>query len=177
MTAAERLLNWWQSQHVPVLPGASQEAIDAFEARYQVCLPEELRTFYLAYGGLGSGWLDGNDWRVVFDFSTLDDLRLMDDCNDAALAYTPTTRDPGFYFQIADFFIESHVYAVRVTANATARAPIFALFGRGYQGYQCADSFDAFARMYIEAPDLVTAPPNREIWLARHAGDSIRPSG
>lgn len=61
------LKDHWLSQSLEVNPGVSREELTAFESKYQVSLPSDLRDYFLTVNGMAEG-----EPTVMFDsFSEL----------------------------------------------------------------------------------------------------------
>lgn len=133
MQPGERLKRLWAKEGVR--EGASPDALDALERKLRLILPTEFRGYLsIVDGMMGGAWV-GNEiefWPVA---------RILDEAG-AWGCFEPGIN--GTLLPFADFLINSHAYAIRVSSND---APVFIVHGRGVQ-IPCAPSFDEFIARY-----------------------------
>ena len=91
-----RLPAHWHAVGVLPRPGASEQALAAFEWRHGVALPADVAAFYRLADGLPEGVLDDE----LIRFWPLDELRAADGADD--------------FFLFADWSYGAHRYAVRL---------------------------------------------------------------
>src|SRR5947208_949681 len=98
-------------------PGASAEALTAFEARYRVSLPPDVRAYFELVNGMPTN--ESDDQLLEFfpiqavlpvpeavgDFGGIPDYRMI-------ARYLP---DADHWFVMVDWSITAHVYATRMT--------------------------------------------------------------
>ncbi len=138
----EQLKEYFRTDGVQYRPGASEDDIKAFEQRYNVMLPEDLRSYFRTTNGFDEDktWCDGN----LFTFLSLDAVYpLSQGWWNVPVANT--------FFVIVDFLISSHVYAIRLTKTVDVGNPVVVSYGSYGDGpIQIANSFTAFAEGYME---------------------------
>jgi hypothetical protein len=84
----------WSSQGVAIPPGASHERLDAFEKRFGVSLPADMRLFYAAVNGMGSA--DQMDENMI----TLRDIDSVVSCRRFVRAEKLATNP-----RLADYYV------------------------------------------------------------------------
>ena len=154
----DRLKGHWVQEGLKTRPGASQAEIGAFEERYSVRLPPDLRTYFAMVDGMAEGETDAN----MFSFLPLKAVK----CVSEELAhfggipdYTGIMQslpDPHHWFVIVDYLIASAVFAIRLH-SVVDETPVFWI-GSGKE-YQCvAGSFSEFVEIYFARPLSLVQP-------------------
>ena len=102
------LLRRWVAGGETIRPGVSRADIHTFEDRFNVCLPADLRGYFLAIDGMSSLATDDE----LFHFCQLQEVQpVIKAFPDADVnAYSG-------YFVIAEFSLWAHVYAIRLSTN------------------------------------------------------------
>jgi SMI1 / KNR4 family (SUKH-1) len=149
----DRLKARWVADGLKLLPGASSEALDAFEARYRVVLPPAFRRYLAAVDGM-TGELD-RDWpsdRYSYCFWGLPTLLSVRDYRSYEMPGEPMGGDgtdwTDRWFPFADFLIHSHAYAIRLTADPDDGG-VVCLWDYGQVRYHVAPTFEAFLDIYL----------------------------
>jgi hypothetical protein len=156
---AEAIRDRWVSSGVVVRPGLPTEQISAFEHRYGVLLPEELRQFYGLMDGMGDGETDEeliSFWPLSEVGSVpekLSDFRGIPDYG----GIEASLPDASSYFVFADHSIWVHVYAVRLGPDPAGSGPVVWIGGKDCWE-QITASFAEFLRRYEESPRCVLFP-------------------
>ena len=141
----EALRKFWTRQGVRLRPGASEEEMAAFEARYGVRLPSDLREYFAAADGF-----DGSTDDETITFLGLDEVKPLGEY------WSPEVEGGNSYFVFADFLISSHVYAVRLARDAGAGNPVAVVYDR--ELVEAAGSFSEFVAGYLESSHAVLFP-------------------
>ncbi len=144
----ERLREGWAAQGA-VRAGASSTDLAGLERELGVVLPTDLKEYLAIVDGMESGAWVGNEiefWPIARIIAEADDWACFERGVDATL------------LPFADFLINSHAYAVRVSA---ADAPVFLVTGFRQttatlpnalsipeRQIRCADSFEEFVTRY-----------------------------
>ena len=156
---AEAVRDRWVSSGVLVRPGLPEERISAFEHRYGVRLPEDLRRFYSLMDGMGDGDSD-EAWISFWPLSEvgsvpekLSDFRGIPDYGGIEVSLP----DASSYFVFADHSIWVHVYAVRLSSDPAGPGPVVWIAG-GDCWKQMSASFAEFLGKYEESPCSVLFP-------------------
>ena len=138
----------WLGQGINVRRGATESEIAAYEARYQVCLPEDMREFFTVVNGFDNrdGEEVDNDMITFFSLEEIKPLKATD-WGIAARAES--------YFVFADWSISAHVYALRLSKDCTASGPVVVVYDALVK---VADSFTEFMRAYLEDNKVVLFP-------------------
>ncbi len=134
----ERLKARWIADGLSLRPGATSEALDAFEAKYQVALPPLVRDYFASVDGTG----DNSD-GVFIHFWPLSEVKTIMDYH----GWSPDQAaglEGWFYF--ADFMISSHDFAIRLTSDPADDGPV--MFADG-ELYPLALSFAGFLDRYL----------------------------
>jgi hypothetical protein len=145
LSLGRRLAARWRRNGLGPRAGAAPAALDAFEARYGVALPADLRAHFEA--------VDGTGWEMesgLFRFWPLGAVKpvpeeLPEGCPDR-------TSYPGC-FLFADWGIRCWGYAVRLVPEASRAGPVFRVTGGSPPGGEVAPSFGAFVDAYLADPD------------------------
>ena len=143
----ERLKAYWQSIGVKIRPGASDAELDAFEAKHQVKLPEDFRSYLRVVDGMEEGDSD----KELREFYPLHGLRNLADENWG----DPEPFRPNLCFVIIDYMISSHGYVICLNGAPDTPTPI--LFVGGAVAI-VAPSFSAFIEAYLSDPDTIVFP-------------------
>jgi hypothetical protein len=149
----DRLKARWIADGLTLRPGASPGALDAFEARYRVVLPSAFRRYLAAVDGMtGDQDRDYPSDRYCYCFWGLPALLSVRDYWSYQVPGQPTAGDgtdwTDRWFPFADFLINSHAYAIRLTADPDDGGP-FCLWDFGQERYAVAPSFEAFLEIYV----------------------------
>lgn len=134
MHPGERLRRLWEA-HGSAREGAPTAALDYLERELRVDLPLQLRSYLSIVDGMTSGAWVGNEiefWPVA---------RILQEAHEWE-SFEPGKA--GTLLPFADFLINSHAYAIRVSWSD---APVFSLHGGGVE-IPCATSFDDFVTRY-----------------------------
>lgn len=149
----------WQALGIPVRAGLSPEALGAFERRYGVRLPEDVRRFYRCMDGMEYGSTDealycfwplaevGTVPEKLAGFRGIPDYGGIED----------TLPEAESCFVFADHSIWVHVYAIRLSADPSAPAPVIWI-ADGQTWAPLAPSFGEFLERYAADPWSVLAP-------------------
>jgi len=150
-TAAQLLIQYWVSLGYIVKPGASEETLEAFEWKYRVQLPADMREYFALYGGFeGRG-----NWDDKFvTFWPIEIVERLSDM-DGEFALPRDLGPSNSFFVFGDYLIQSHFYAIRLTMDPSASCPVITHEGR----YTFGNSFSVFVDTYLQDPDLVVSPP------------------
>jgi hypothetical protein len=142
-TIGERLRERWVATGLPVRPGVRPGEIDAFESKYGVFLPPDLRDYFATVDGMESDdyWLE---------FLRLGAVRSVPDEMADYPAFSDivnTLPDAGQHFVIANFMLSSHFYAIRLSRENSQRTPVLWILGEHHA--QIANSFTEFGERYL----------------------------
>ncbi len=153
----ERLKAKWIADGLTLRPGASTEALGAFESRYGVVLPPAFRSYLAAVDGMTED--QDRDWpsdRHSFCFWGLPALLSVRDYCSYQMPGDPTGREGADWtdrwFPFADFLIHSHAYAIRLTADPNDGGTV-CLWDFGQERYPVAPSFEDFLDIYLAGSD------------------------
>ena len=148
----ERLKDFWSKEGVRIQPGASIEQIDAFESRYRVRLPSDLREYFITIDGMERWESDKN----MFSFLPINAIKSIPE-ELANFGGTPdyrqimrTLADPHRWFVIVDYLITSSVFAIRLSADVES-SPVLSI-GDGTCHWIVAPSFSGFLDRYLANP-------------------------
>jgi len=112
----DRLRSYRLGCGTQVLPGVTQEQVTAFERHNGVLLPVDVRDYYLAADGM----IDGDSDDCLISFWQLSRIEAAPDDLNKRLSASAKTR----YFFFADFLIDSHHFAMRLSESVAEPGPI-----------------------------------------------------
>jgi hypothetical protein len=140
----------WEKQRISHGPPASPSQLDEFETRYGVNLPDDLRAYFDTLNGseLGSnGPMDDH----LLSFWHLSEIRSL---AEERSADTPPSHRSSFVF--ADHSIGVHAYAVRLSPDARAPAPVSVIYDE--LQIEVSPSFRTFLERYLAGDIAVLFP-------------------
>jgi len=140
----------WRRSKIVIPRGATANEIAAFEAKYSIKLPADVREYFTAANGTGDDMDEG-----LYRFWPLSEVQPV---HDVLVSEQFTYRDRFAYpdcFAFADHCINCWDYAVRLTRDAMQPAPVFRVTGSDQPGEQMASSFREFMERYAENPDNI----------------------
>lgn len=141
LSPGERLRRRWGAEGA-VRAGVSPAVLTALEQDLRIVLPADFRAYLAVVEGMDSGQWVGNEiefWPVA---------RIREEADDWG-CFEPGIE--GTLLPFADFLINSHAYAIRVSSTD---APVFLVVGGAWGGpqrmqrIQCASSFEEFVTRY-----------------------------
>jgi hypothetical protein len=147
----ERLKSHWSQSGIKVRPGVPPQQIEAFESRYQVSLPLDLREYFTTVDGMEDEDTFDSD---MFSFLQLHAVRSLPDVlgeHGQISVHHEIMRslpDPHRWFVIVDYLIGSALFAIRLSPIVESN-PVL-----GYCGpYQIvASTFSDFLEAYLTDP-------------------------
>lgn len=140
------LKNHWLSQRIEINPGVSREELNAFESKYQVSLPSDLRDYFLKVNGMAEGVSDD----ALIRFWSLNEVKPIPE-------EAPDFSDPSYIqeaetlFLFADYCIWSHAYAIRLSSDSESPSPIIVIGGE--TPVRMFESFSDLVSNYLCDPD------------------------
>jgi cell wall assembly regulator SMI1 len=152
-SAAETLKRFWLRQGIKLNAGASEAGFAAFERKYNILMPEDLREYFATVNGF-----DGSEyWMIdenVITFLSLEEVKPLSEY------WSPDVPDAESYFVFADYSISAHVYAIRLLNDiADGNAVVVAYDGKPIK---VADAFTEFVEGYLEDNKAVLFPEPQE---------------
>lgn len=143
-----RLMARWRAAGVKPNPPATEAALSAFESANRVRLPDDLRALLRAANGIPFSELDGlARLRPLAEF-----FRVVDRLP-AARGHADGPADPERYYCFGDYNIEASFWAVPLSDDPVAAAPVQVFWHDG-GGYEVAASVREFLTKYVsEEPD------------------------
>ncbi len=130
----------WAANEVEAASPATPSNVAAFEQRYNVRLPSDLRQYFLTLNG-GILGHEGSADNELISFWRLDQVEPLARVSEREL------------FAFSDWSIDAHVYAIQLSADATAPTPIY-IDGCG-QLIPVASTFAEFVRGYLAGNEHV----------------------
>jgi SMI1 / KNR4 family (SUKH-1) len=145
-----RVHDVWRRSKIAIRPGATQVEISAFEDRYGVTLPSDVRDYFIAADGTGDDMDEG-----LYRFWPLSEMQPVHDVlNSERFTYPDRFAYPDC-FSFADHCINCWDYAVRLTDDPTQPAPVFRVTGGDQPREQIASSFREFMDCYADNPNNI----------------------
>jgi hypothetical protein len=147
----ELLKGRWLRQGIKLRPGASKSEVTAFEAKYGVCLPEDMREFFAVVNGFDNRdeWEQDNDLQTFFSLEEIEPLK--------ASAWGIATATES-YFVFADWSLSCHVYSVRLSKDCAESGAVVVVYD---SLVKVANSFGEFMQAYLEDNQSVLFPEPR----------------
>jgi len=140
-SVGEELASPWLSEHVALNPGVSDLQLSSFEARYHVCLPQDLRNYFLRTNGMDVNAVG----RDLVRFWSLEELRpLSKEAPQLVDRDDPAAGKSLFVF--ADYSIWAFAYAIRL-GSVPEDNEVFVISGTSPD--KIADSFSEFVDLYL----------------------------
>ena len=120
----QRLKNNWMSHGVEFNDGVSENALAAFEHKFGVALPLDMREFFLTANGLPEEVTDDEMIR----FWMLEEVKPLPS---GAPEFTTTDYidHPESVFLFADYSLWAHAYAIRLFSTEVNRNEVFLIGG------------------------------------------------
>jgi hypothetical protein len=142
-----RVIENWRRSGVNIRSGVSNDEIAAFESKYGVVMPNEVREYFMTADGTGDDMDEGmyRFWPLAEVKPVHEELR---DENPDRWAYPDCVV-------FADHCISCWDYAIRLTSQPDQSAPVFRVTGSDPAGEQMAASFREFMKRYADDPDNI----------------------
>ncbi|MBI1851930.1 MAG: SMI1/KNR4 family protein [Planctomycetes bacterium] len=131
----------WIEQRLAHGPPASPEDISAFEARYRVRLPADLRAYFMTLNGSHDASAGPCDEDLI-SFWHLAELRPFDEPGAG-----PPLPPSDSLFVFADWSINALLWAVQLSGDSNSSLPVFLVGGES--PVEVAPSFAAFLEGYL----------------------------
>jgi hypothetical protein len=147
-SVGELVKTHWLRQGIKLSRGATESEISAYEAKYDVCLPEDMREFFAVVNGFDNRNGEEVDGDMITFFS-LEEIKPLN-ASDWGLASHAES-----FFVFADWSISAHVYAVRLLKDCAASGPVVVVYD---SLVKVADSFGEFMQAYREDNKAVLFP-------------------
>lgn len=145
-----RVHDVWRRSRIVIPHGATANEIAAFEAKYGVVLPPDVREYFIAANGTGNDMDEG-----LYRFWPLAEVQPVHDILVSPRFIYPDRFAYPNCFAFADHSINCCDYALRLTDDPTQPAPVFRVTGSDPLGEQMASSFREFMGRYAESPDSI----------------------
>ena len=155
----------WKAQGRAHGPPATSLDIAAFEARYDVRLPVDLRQYFLALNGSELG-RNGPMDELLLSFWHLSEIRPLSE-----EAPELRVRDGEHWFVIADHSTHVHAYVVRLSSDLGAQMPMAVLYNDVI--IHVAPSFGAFLTGYVRGDLEMLFPDPTPEWTAKYRDRAI----
>ncbi len=145
-----RVHDVWRRSKIAIRPGVSSMDIAAFEAKYGIVMPTDVRDYFCAADGTG----DDMD-ECLYRFWPLEEVQPVHDVLVSdRFEYSDRYSYPDC-FAFGDHCINCWVYALRLTGDPMQPAPVFRVTGGDPPGEQMAASFREFMIRYADNPDSI----------------------
>ena len=142
----------WTAAGIAHGTGASDDDIAAFESRYGVVLPADLRAYFATVNGTAVGAYGMQDEHLL-GFWQLSEVQSFAEILDGDRATAP---DTGRTFAIADHSIWVYGFGVQLSDNPGAPTPIVVDIGSPF--HRVASSFTDFIAAYLRNDTDVLYP-------------------
>jgi hypothetical protein len=140
-TPVARLKAYWESSGARGNQPASPEEIQAFETRYGVHVPDDLREYFLVINGLAENEWDEEmiEWYPLHRWKTLPEAEWVPE----------GLQNPEAYFLFADYCLCGWGYAIYLSANRSNPTPVICV---GAEVPPMAQSFSELIEAYLTNP-------------------------
>jgi hypothetical protein len=155
---------YWATQSLAPGPGATAADVAAFEARYHVRLPNDLRAYFLALNGSEAGKNGPMDDFLIAFWHLGEVVPLSEEVPDLA------APDAEHWFVFADHCLWIHAYVIRLSDNPTAPTPVAVLYDEFL--VEIAPSFGAFLEGYLARDQDLLFPEVPAAWAEKHGKPS-----
>jgi hypothetical protein len=147
-SVGELLKTRWLRQGIRLRRGATESETTAYEAKHNVCLPEDMREFFAVVNGFDNRNGEEVDSDMITFFS-LEEIKPLN-APDWGIASRAESL-----FVFADWSLSAHVYAVRLLKDCTASGSVVVVYD---SLVKVADSFAEFMQAYLEDNKAVLFP-------------------
>ena len=147
----ETLKQFWLLQGIKLRRGATEKEFAAFELKYNIRLPADLREYLATVDGFDGSehWMTDNE---VITFLGLDEMKPLSEY------WSPDVADANNYFVFADYSLAAHVYAIRLSSDSSDSNDVVVVYDRPKK---VARSFSEFVIGYLEIASLSNFPNPR----------------
>ena len=135
----------WAAEDHPHASPASEREIAAFEERYNVRLPSDLRAYFATLNG-GDLGREGSMDQEMFTFWRLDQVRSQKELSEG-------TGGRSDLFGFADWSMDAHVFVIQLQLDPQRPTPVFIDSGKELQ--EVAASFSDFLAGYLRDDENV----------------------
>jgi hypothetical protein len=149
MTLIDSLRQDWEAQGIANLQLPTSRDLADFEARHGVRLPADLADYFLRVNGTREGRCGMEDGDLI-SFWHLDQIETL-----AVISPEDPTPQADRLFVFADWSIEAHAWAVRLSDDVATAAPVVITY---CPAQEVASSFEEFLRGYLEREDWALFP-------------------
>jgi cell wall assembly regulator SMI1 len=160
----------WTAARIAYDRPATDADVAAFETRYGVVLPSDIRAYFTTLNGTANGKYGIQD-EYLLGFWHFDEVRSFAELSEGSGA---ATSEQERTFAIADYSIWVHGFGIQLSADPGAPTPVVVDFGSPYQGvagapYQrVASSFSDFLDAYLRGDQDVIYPDPKDAPSTSH---------
>jgi hypothetical protein len=149
-TIGARAKSYWSRHGVKLRSGVAEQDIVAFEKKFGVRLPQDVREFFAVVDGMDdSASLVSDDNGITF-------LPLGNVTPLTAKWTQCSFKDAGAFFIFADYSLSAHVYAIRLSVEANTSTSVIVVYDQN--PIKVADSYAEFMHEYLSGNELVLFP-------------------
>lgn len=147
MRFVHELAKLWRLEDLHPNCRSTKLAINNFEFRHGITLPEDVRSFYERFNDLLDGTMD-DDLNAVWPLGMID-----------TVTHHLSDKIPGAdeLFVFADHSIGVHLYAVRLTPERPGTSPVLWIADE-HNFAEISVSFSGFWEAYLASPHRVVVP-------------------
>lgn len=136
----------WTTQGIAFGPPVFMDDIEAFERKYSVLLPEDVREYLLKINGMNCNCCDEN----LIRFWSLSEVTPLSELGD----YRRHPESP-YYFVFADWSLSAREYAIRLSSDPSAKNTVVVTDS---PAVEVAKSFQEFIQHYLAGNAAVLFP-------------------
>lgn len=147
-SVGQSLKRHWTLHQVEANAGVSREELNAFEERYGIVLPTDMRSYFLCVNGMTSDVVD----EELIRFWMLDEVKPL---NEGAPEFSNPLyiHRPESMFLFADYSLWAHAYAIRLESVPLQSNEVCIIGAE--RPITIANSFSEFAEHYLTNIDLL----------------------
>ena len=145
MNLAQRLKKHFIDDGVEINEPASEADVDAFQEKYGVVLPDDLKEYFLTFNGTGQGNFGGSGYA----FFSLAEFEPICQSSDLAAEESEIYRD---CFAFSDYMIWCWGYVIRLTSSVGSN-DVLSIYLDKPSNLKVANCFSQFIELYLEDPD------------------------
>jgi len=147
MSIFQKLKQHFVDAGVEINNPASPAEIRAFQEKYSVKLPDDLREYFLTFNGTGKGNF-GNSGYAFYSLEEFEPLAETDDISEnEKVNYSEC-------YSFSDYMMRAWGYAVKLENNKSKNC-IYSFGLKKYPNHQVAESLSEFVAIYLESPDAI----------------------
>lgn len=143
------LTEFWLSQDIKPNKGLTENEIAAFEAKYSLVLPQDIREYFLLINGFGDtdNWVTDNELITFLDLDQVTPVREY---------WYSDAKEADFYFTFADYSLSAFIYAIHLSSRVNDINTVAVFYDK--EPVKVANSFSEFIEGYLKNDHSIISP-------------------